>query len=338
GGLAVGQSRYLSGFTGSAGTLIVTAEKQAVATDFRYYQQVSQECPEWELIEAGHDLSGKLLDILRDMGLGGCRVGFEATHINVSTLHSWEQALKGHIKLTQVENCVETIRMSKDAGEIARLKKAIALADEAWHYISDLMAPGMTEKEVGWQLEQYMRTNGAEGISFTPIVASGPNGGKPHAQLSERQLQAGEAVTLDFGCVVDGYCSDITRTVCLGTPKDEKYLEIWNIVAEAQQAALQGSKAGMTGAAVDKLARDVIAAAGYKDNFGHGLGHGVGLAVHENPRFSFTYPKEVPAGAIMSVEPGIYIPDWGGVRIEDLVLVTEDGFEVLSQAPKEAVI
>jgi Xaa-Pro aminopeptidase len=200
------------------------------------------------------------------------------------------------------------------------------------------MQPGMTEAQVAWELECYMRTHGAEAIAFESIVASGPNSALPHAQPTERMLQRGEPITLDFGCVVDGYYSDLTRTVCLGEPADETYLTIWQTVLQAQQAVEQGARAGMTGEAVDTLARDIIKSADHGDHFGHGVGHGVGLAVHEAPRFSFTYPYEIPVGAVMTVEPGIYIPGWGGVRLEDMVVTGPAGVEILTTAPKEAIL
>lgn len=330
--------RYLSGFTGSNGVLIITQDQQAIATDSRYYQQVRQQSPEWELIEVGYDFAGNMLELLRERELGARRVGFEAQHISVSTLFQWEQALKGRLILVHTENFVEELRMQKDADELASLKKAIALADETWEHITRWIQPGMTEAQVGWELESYMRTHGASALSFEPVVASGPNAAKPHARPSERIIQKGEPITMDFGCIIDGYCSDLTRTICLGQPADDQYLNVWNTVYQAQQAALRGAKANMTGEAVDKLARDVIKGAGYGDYFGHGLGHSLGLNVHEGPRYSFTYPHEVPAGVVITVEPGVYIPDWGGVRIEDVVLVQQDGVEVLSSASKVPVL
>jgi Xaa-Pro aminopeptidase len=265
-------------------------------------------------------------------------VGFEASHINVATLHTWERALKGRLILVHTEGFVETLRMQKDDEEIAHIRQAVALADEAFAHIVTWMRPGITEAEVAWELERYMRTHGASALSFEPIVASGPNSAMPHARPTDRVLQAGEPITLDLGCIVEGYCSDLTRTLCLGEPADDKYLAVWQTVLQAQQAAEQGAKAGMTGEAIDKLARDVIQQAGYGDYFGHGLGHSVGLAIHESPRFSFTYQQEIPTGAIVTVEPGIYIPGWGGVRIEDMVLVQNGGVEILTKASKEAVV
>lgn len=329
---------YLSGFTGSNAVLIITPQRQAIATDSRYYEQVKEQCPGWELRPVGYDFTGHMLELLREVGLGGAAVGFEATDISVSTLLRWEQALKGRLKLIHTEGFVEALRMKKDATELASIKKAIALADEAWTYISGWMKPGLTELEVAWELEVFLRTRGADALAFDSIVASGPNSAKPHARPSERVLQAGEPITLDFGCVIEGYCSDITRTVCLGKPADERYLAVWNTVLRAQKAALDGAAGGMSGQDVDRLARDVISEAGYGDYFGHALGHSLGLAVHESPRFSFAYPDAVPAGAVMTVEPGIYIPEWGGVRLEDVVLVTDDGVDILTAAPKQAVL
>jgi Xaa-Pro aminopeptidase len=330
--------RYLSGFTGSSGVLVITAERQAIATDFRYYEQVQAQCPEWELIQVSHDFVTQMLDVLRDLGLGGLSVGFEASHVAVDQLQRWEQALKAHIRLTNTTQMVEGMRMAKDEGELQAIGRAVSLADEALAHIYDWLQPGMTEQQVAWELESTMRTRGATGVSFEVIVASGPNGALPHFRPTDRVIQAGEPIVMDLGCVVDGYCSDVTRTVCLGEPKDDEYLKIWNLVLQAQERAEAGLKAGTTGVDGDKLARDPIVKAGYGDFFGHGLGHGVGLAIHEIPRLSFTYSGEIPSCAVVTVEPGIYVSEWGGVRIEDMVVVEENGVEVLTGAPKVAVL
>lgn len=330
--------RYLSGFTGSAGVLIVTPERQAVATDFRYYEQVRAQCPGWELIEVGYDFVGKMLDVLRDLGLGGRSVGFEAGHVSVHELHSWERALKGHVRLINTTQIVEQMRISKDAVELQAIRRAVKLADEALAHIYGWIQPGMTERQVAWELETSMRTSDATGVSFEVIVASGPNGALPHLRPTDRVIQAGEPVVMDLGCVVDGYCSDVTRTVCLDQPKDREYLKIWNLVHDAQQCAEAGLKAGITGVAGDHLSRHVIEQAGYGDYFGHGLGHGVGLAIHEAPKLSRLNSDPVPSGAVVTVEPGIYVPDWGGVRIEDMVVVGEDAVEVLTAAAKMPVL
>lgn len=330
--------RYLSGFTGSAGVLIVTAQRQAIVTDFRYFEQVQSQCPQWELIQAGHDFADMILDVLRDLGLGGLSIGFEAGHVSVDQLLSWERTLKAHVRLINTSQMIEDMRMLKDNGEIQSIRHAVALADEALAHIYDWMQPGMSERQVAWELESTMRTRDAAGVSFEIIVATGPNGALPHFRPTDRVIQVGEPVIMDLGCVVDGYCSDVTRTVCLGTPKDEKYLKIWDLVLRAQERAKAGMKAGITGVDGDKLARDVIEEAGYGDYFGHGLGHGVGLAIHEYPRLSYRYSGEIPSGSVMTVEPGIYVPGWGGVRIEDMVIVGQDGVEVLTGAAKVPVL
>jgi Xaa-Pro aminopeptidase len=230
------------------------------------------------------------------------------------------------------------MRMSKDEEELRAIRRAVALADEALAHIYDWMQPGMAERQVAWELEVAMRRRGATGAAFDILVGSGPNGALPHLKPTERAIQAGEPVVMDLGCLVDGYRSDVTRTVCLGEPADDKYLDIWNLVLRAQERAEAGIRAGITGVEGDKLARDVITHAGYGDYFGHGLGHGVGLAVHEDPRLSFAYPDPLPAGAVVTVEPGVYLPDWGGVRLEDMVVARDNGVELLTGAAKVPVL
>jgi Xaa-Pro aminopeptidase len=330
--------RYLSGFTGWAGVLIITSERQAIATDFRYHEQVQAQSPEWELIQISQDFTTQMLDVLRDLGLGGLSVGFEAGHVSVDQLQRWEQALKAHVRLTNTAQVVEGMRMSKDAGELQAIRRAVSLADEALAHIYAWLQPGMTERQVAWELESIMRTRDATRVSFEVIVASGPNGALPHHRPTDRVIRKGEPVVMDLGCVIDSYCSDVTRTVCLGEPNDDEYLKIWDLVLQAQEQSEAGLKAGITGVQGDKLARDVIVQAGYGDFFGHGLGHGVGLAIHEMPRLSFTYSGEIPSGAVLTVEPGIYVSKWGGVRIEDMVVVEENRVEVLTGAPKVAVL
>jgi Xaa-Pro aminopeptidase len=272
------------------------------------------------------------------MGLDNQHVGFEAADISVATFQNWERALQGWSVLVQTENLVESLRMQKDASEIASLKEAIALADQAMEHLYGFIRPGLTEQQVAWELEQRMRLSGASSLSFPPTVASGPNTSKPHAGITDRVIEAGEPITIDMGCVVNGYCSDITRSFCIGQPVDNKYLSIWTVVKEAQEAAIETARGGMNGADVDKAARHFLENAGFGEYFGHGLGHGLGLAVHEIPRFSFTYPDEIPVGAVMTVEPGVYIAGWGGIRIEDVVLIQQTGVEVLTTASKLAII
>jgi Xaa-Pro aminopeptidase len=329
--------RYLSGFTGSAGDLLVTPERQAIATDFRYYTQAETECPGWELFRVGYNFDERLAEVLDALGVTSCPVGFEATHVTVERMNRWRAAANG-VRFVESVGLVESLRSVKDAGELGAIRRAVEIADQAWSQLLVDLRPGRTEREIAWQLESAMRVLGAAAVAFDLIVASGPNGALPHARPTDRVVQAGEPVVFDFGCVVDGYRSDITRTICLGRPTDDRYLEMWRLVHQAQAAVLAGIRAGVSGVAADALARDVIAAAGYGDYFGHSLGHGVGLAEHELPRLSRNYPDPLPAGAVVSVEPGIYLPGWGGVRLEDLVVVEPDGVEVLTQASQDAML
>ena len=329
--------RYLAGFTGSAGVLLVSADQQAIATDFRYYEQAGVECPDWELFKVGYDFEGQLSNLLRHLGLEGRAVGFEAAYVSVDQFHRWQSSLAGLAPLTPTTGLVEALRQSKQPDELDAIRRAGALADQALEHIYRWLKPGVTERQAAWELESFMQSRGSA-AAFDIIVASGPNAALPHAHPTQRAIQAGEPVILDLGCVVDGYCSDVTRTVCLGRPQDDRYLPLWQLVLGAQQAAETGLRAGLTGAEGDQLAREVIAAAGYGDAFGHGLGHGVGLAVHEEPRLSRSYPHPLPAGSVVTVEPGVYLPGWGGVRIEDMLLVHDGGAEVLTQAAKVPVL
>ena len=325
--------RYLSGFTGSAGVLLISAEQAILATDFRYYEQVAREAPRFQLakIESGE----KFVDLLPDLiaQVGARRVGFEAAHLPYAQYQEWAEVAEG-FELVPTKEWVEDLRAVKDEGELEAIRRAVALADEAMAHILNVMEPGMTERAVAWEIEAYMRTHGADKAAFDIIVASGPKGAMPHARPGDAPLRAGEPIVMDIGARMDGYHSDLTRTVCLGEP-DDRFREIYDIVLRAQLAAEEGIRAGMTGREADALARSVIEEAGYGEYFGHGLGHGVGLAVHEKPRLSKLSEEEVlQPGMVVTIEPGIYLPDWGGVRIEDMVVVGEDGVEVLTHASK----
>jgi Xaa-Pro aminopeptidase len=331
--------RYLSGFTGSAGFLLVTADRAVLATDFRYYEQVSRQAPGWELAKITGYFQDLLPGLLADLGVK--RLGFESQHVTVDELYTWSAAVEG-IEWLPLKKTVETIRAVKDEGEIEALRRAVQITDAAFAHLVGVIRPGMTEVEVAWQIESFMRTHGANKVAFDLIVAAGPNGALPHARPGDRVIQPGEPIVIDIGCAVDGYCSDMTRTICIGTSgaraPSPKYLEIWNLVLQAQEAAETGIHAGVTGAEADALARDVIRDAGYAEFFGHGLGHGVGLAVHEDPRASRLWPAAFEAGMTLTVEPGIYLPGEFGVRIEDLVVIREGGVEILTGTPKTPVI
>ena len=326
--------RYLSGFSGSAGWLVVTANRAVLATDFRYYEQVGREAPDWELARITDNIQKLLPDLFTSAGVR--RLGFESQHVTVDQFATWTQATDG-VEWVPLKDTVESVRMFKDEGEIEAMRRSVALTDEALEYALETIRPGMTELQVAWLIESYMRTHGASKVAFDLIVAAGPNGALPHAHPGERVIQAGDPIVFDLGNVVDGYCSDLTRTVCLGEPS-AKYLAVFDIVLQAQQAAEAAIRPGMPGVEADAVARDLIAAAGYGDQFGHGLGHGVGLAVHEKPGAGRLSTDTLLAGMSLTVEPGIYLPGDFGVRIEDLVIIRDGGVEILSRAPKQAVV
>jgi Xaa-Pro aminopeptidase len=326
--------RWLSGFTGSAGVLIVTQGEALLATDFRYYEQVRQQAPDFALVEVTEKMPPVLAERLA--ALGAKKVAFEARDLTVETYSSWQGAI-GSVEWVPTSGIIEGLREVKDAGEVAAIERAVAIADRAMEHIYDWIRPGVTELAVAWELEVHMRTHGAERLSFNSIVAAGPRGAMSHAVPTERPIGRGEPIVIDMGAMVDGYCSDLTRSFCIGEATDE-YLRIWSVVQRAQEAAEAGIRAGLPGAAADALARDVIYGEGFEGQFGHGLGHGVGLAIHEGPRASRLATTDLPEGSIVTVEPGIYDPAWGGIRIEDMVLVTAEGCRVLTGVAKLPVV
>ena len=326
--------RYLSGFTGSAGVLIISQERALLATDFRYYEQVKAQAPDFELVQVTDSIHRALAGVVADSGFK--RLGFESHDLTVEVCEQWKGAMPS-IDWASTSGMVEKLRLSKDAGELRVIEGAVRIADEAMAHIMEWIRPGMTEREVAWELEVHMRTHDAEKLSFTTIVGSGPNGAMSHAVTSERRIQIGDPIVIDMGAVYEGYCSDLTRSFCVGQI-DDSYRQVWDTVFEAQLAAEGAVKAGMTGIEADAVARSIIYGAGYEGKFGHGLGHGVGLAIHEAPRASRTSKDTLEAGMVVTVEPGIYIPGWGGVRIEDMVVVTEGGCRVLTQVPKVPLV
>ncbi len=328
--------RYLSGFTGSAGYLLVTPQRQVLFTDSRYTEQAGNQSPHFEVIQMQAGL-GWLLDTLKETGVQ--RVGFESDNITVASYNrvleaiKEDDALKGNVSLIATSGVTEELRIVKDREELAQLQKAIDASDRAMETVCPTIEAGMTEKEVAWRMEVAMREFGADNISFDTIVAAGPNGAMAHHRPSDKVIQDGEHIVIDMGAQVNGYCSDITRTVVVGEP-DEMFHKIYSIVLGAQLTAINTVRPGMTGKECDGLSRDVIAEAGYGDNFGHSLGHGVGLAVHENPGVGPRSENTLNAGMVFTVEPGIYIPGWGGIRIEDIVILGETGATPLSKAGK----
>jgi len=328
---------YLSGFTGSAGWLLVLADAALFATDFRYYEQVGLECPDFELVKLPAGLQEALPGLVER--IGGRKLGFEADHATFAEVEEWRTGLTA-CEWVPTKGLTRDLRAVKDGAEVTLIRAAVKIADEALAAALAEVRPGMRERDLSWLIESYMHARGADGPAFETIVACGPNGARPHARVSDAPLTLGEPIVIDMGARLGGYCSDLTRTVCLGQPADPgRFWEIYNTVLRAQIAAQSAVRPGMGGLQIDGIARDAITEAGYGEQFGHGLGHGVGLAVHEEPRLARTNATEalVP-GHVVTVEPGIYLPGWGGVRIEDIILVTDDGAEVLTTAPKDPII
>lgn len=322
--------RYLSGFTGSFGVLLITQDAAFIATDFRYYEQVERECPGFTLVKVEKQFTDVLPKMLGEAGVK--TLGFEGFHLTVEENRKWRRLTRG-VKWVPCEDIVGEIRSVKSPEELQTIRRAISLTDEAFQHLCKIIRPGITEKEAAWEIESFMRTHGADKVAFDLIVASGPNSALPHARASERIIGEGEPIVVDIGCVVDGYCSDLTRTIILGKA-DDRFREAYSIVLKAQKKAERAIKPGMRARRADSIARKVIEKAGYGPHFGHGLGHGIGLAVHEKPSVGRVSRDTLQAGNVITVEPGIYISGWGGVRLEDVVLIKEDGAEILTRAPK----
>ncbi|MCO5183362.1 MAG: aminopeptidase P family protein [Anaerolineae bacterium] len=325
--------RWVSGFTGSFGWILISAEAAILGTDFRYWEQALREAPNFTLFRWQRSQGEATW---RDFLAGVSVVGIEAQHVTLAEFAALRQ-IEGKTWI-ELDKTVETAREVKSAEEIAQIQAAAAITDLAMAEVPRLARPGITEKQLAWKLEKIMRQNGADSLAFETIVASGPNGARPHHRPTDRELQIGDNITIDMGAKRDGYYSDMTRSFFLGDEPDAHFWDVYNLVLEAQQNALTNMRADMKGNEVDALARDIIEAAGFADEFGHGLGHGVGLEIHEWPRLGKTETNTLPVNAIVTVEPGIYLPGWGGVRIEDLVVVTESGVDYLSRCPKEPII
>lgn len=326
--------RYLSGFTGSSAMVVITGKGQYIITDFRYTEQAEQQCPEYRVMETGRKTGTELYNEILT-GDSAARIGYEDRVMTVRQYHEYKE--KGCQKeLVPLDDQLDSLRIQKEEGELQKIARAEAIGDRAFTHILDFIRPGRTELEIALELEYYMRSQGAEGLSFDTIVASGVHSSMPHARPDGKIIEKGDFVTMDFGCIYEGYCSDMTRTIVVGRA-DSRQKEIYRLVLRAQETALAMIRAGQEGRTVDRAARDVIANAGYGSHFGHGLGHSVGLYIHEEPRYSSGCSSIVPANAVMSVEPGIYIAGWGGVRIEDLIVVKEEGYENLTHSPKNLI-
>jgi Xaa-Pro aminopeptidase len=326
--------RYLSGFDGSAGFLLITPKDKILATDFRYTSQARNQAPDYEIFTITNDITHWFPKLAAELKIK--RLGFEAGHISFALHRQFCDILnkgKSRLKLIPVEGMVESLRAIKGPEEIELITKAAGIADAAMEYIADKIQAGMTEKEVAWEIERFMREKGSQTIPFDIIVASGKNSALPHAKPSTKTINKGEPTMIDIGARIEGYSSDLSRTICLGNP-DANFKKLYDIVLGAQLGAMTIIKEGMTGAEADSLARVIIEEAGYAKAFGHGLGHGIGLAPHEAPRLGPNSSDKLVEGMVFTIEPGIYLEEWGGVRIEDLVIMEKGKLTQISKARK----
>ncbi len=334
--------RYLSGFTGSMGTLLITADAAFIAVDFRYYEQARQQTPDFTQFPANGPLNTWFASLVGTAGLVGKKLGFDAGDITVATYQAMTKAVKAmpaadRPRLLAAPSLVEQLRAVKDAEELAAIQRAVDLADEAFQTVTRRIEPGWTETQVAWEIEKYVREHGG-GVAFETIVAAGPWAAMPHAYpRPEKRIEAGEPVIIDMGARIDGYCSDLSRTFVLGKA-DGQFEKIYDIVLAAQEAAEALIRAGMSGEEAHLTAHNIITEAGYGENFGHGLGHGVGLQVHEAPRLARTSKDVLAEGLVFTVEPGIYVTGWGGVRIEDMAVMENGRLRVLTRAPKSSTL
>jgi Xaa-Pro aminopeptidase len=320
--------RYLSGFTGSLAILIITMRQATIMSDFRYRTQIPQEVVDFDFVEIKGLPEETVFEQIQTLGIS--KLAFETAHLtyrHYAQLRSLEA-----LDLIPTENWVEDIRSKKDIFEVETIEKAAEIADAAIETVSNDIRPGMSENEVANRINALIRSMGGKKEAFDLIVASGPRSAMPHGASSDRRIQAGEPIVIDIGAQFNGYNSDLTRTLWLDKIKNPQVLELYEIVEEAQSAAIEAIRPGMLCKDVDAVARDMIAERGYGEYFGHGLGHGVGLEVHEPPTISRLGKGGIRPGMVFTVEPGIYIPDVGGVRIEDMIVVTDDGCRRLTKS------
>ncbi|MBI4497708.1 MAG: aminopeptidase P family protein [Chloroflexi bacterium] len=327
--------RYMSGFTGSAGYLIISHKEAVLATDFRYTEQAGLQAPDYRVIQVAGDMSKWLPDVLAAGGVR--RIAFDADHVSYNFFQLLTKATgESGVTWAPTSGVVEYLRAIKEPEEIAAVERAQALTDAAFlHVTQHVLHPGMTEAQLAWELEKYIREHGGDGLAFDTIIAAGPNGARPHHRAGSTVIEEGQPIVIDMGAKVDGYCADMTRTIVLGQP-DDTFKKIYDIVLGAQLLAEELIRTGQTGHQADAFARDLIDQAGYGETFGHSLGHGIGLYVHEYPRLSKGATNILEDNMIFSVEPGIYLTGWGGVRIEDLVVLENGSARVITRSPKAA--
>jgi len=330
--------RYLSGFTGSSGWLLISGQNAILATDFRYVEQAKGESPDFEITQTKQKLRDWLPGLVSD--LGWHKLGFEANFISYEGYHKLSEAIKTkqvNLKLVPTTGVVEQLRSIKEPEELGFITKAVELVDAAFEQAIAIIRPGITEKEAAWEIEKFLRQEGSEGMPFEIIVASGPNSALPHARPAEKIICSGEPVLIDMGARISGYCSDFSRTLFLGET-DKSLQEIYNVALKAQTTAIKRIESGMDASQADRLARSVVEQAGYGDAFGHGLGHGVGLAVHEFPTLGPRSSDSLVDGMVFTIEPGIYLAGKGGIRIEDMVVLKNGKAIVLTKAKKDLLL
>jgi Xaa-Pro aminopeptidase len=325
--------RYLTGFTGSSATALLSPSECVFFTDGRYGEQARHEVPDLTRVASMEEPIRAIHEHVQRLGIG--RLGFERHAVTVAQWERWQDAFDG-VELSGVGEEVERLRWSKDEEEIALLRSAQDATDGAFEDILDLLVVGITERRAAAQLELAMARHGADALSFDPIVAFGEHAAEPHHRPCHRALAEGDVIKMDFGALVGGYHTDMTRTIAFGEPASE-LRKAHDVVAAAQQAGIDALRPGVGAGEVDRAARSVIDDAGYGDRFTHGLGHGVGLEIHEGPSLRRDGEDVLPVGAVVTVEPGIYLPGMGGVRVEDAVEVTDDGSDVLGVSTRELI-
>jgi Xaa-Pro aminopeptidase len=327
--------RYLTGYTGSNGAVVVTPAGSVFLTDFRYLERVAPLREFIDVHQANQDLIRFVSTRWAEFAPGAARVGFESVHMSYAA-HALLAEASGDVELVAVAGAVEGLRIVKDDDEIEAIRRAAAILEPVYAQLVGDGLAARTEFDVAWRVQELVREHGGDGIAFDSIVAGGAAGALPHAEPRREPITAGSLVTIDIGAVLDGYHSDCTRTFATG-PVPDQLRDVYELVLRAQLAGLDTVRAGVTGKDADAVVRDMITEAGHGEHFQHGTGHGVGLQIHEDPRLSVTYPATLEPGMVVTVEPGVYLPGVGGVRIEDLVVVTADGCERLTGYPKELI-
>ncbi len=328
--------RYLSGFTGTTAWLFITSQVAQLVTDGRYWDRATREAPDFDLVKV-LPTEGYEKTLQQVLAEHPGRIGFEAKTVTVHQYHHILEGVEG-VDWSPADEIVQTLRQCKDEAELAVIRRAAEITDAAMMQVPSLLRPGMTEADLAWELEKYMREHGAEGMAFPPLVAFGETSAQPHAETGDTKLRPEVAVCIDMGARVDGYCADLTRSFWYGTSPGDEYLRAWAAVREAQVSALMVLRPGTSTRLADAVARDTLARHGLADAFTHSLGHGVGLDVHEGPSLNRRSTEVLKARNVVTVEPGVYLSGRWGIRLEELVVVWDNGPEVLSRAPRWRVV